>query len=508
MKLQSYFIILIKIDIVLVYTCVVTYLMSYADMMLINMLFSYINKINSGNYILDGIYTMFLIGIFYIVTSDIKNLILKKINTFYSYYDKTNKIIFSSTDKDTSKRFRAVMFFISKNCDETVKSLVEKIDLRYNRQSDTMEETNHTVYRVDQIMNFNIDKNIYGKIYYNNKEKGDFNGKINYEEFINLEVKSKKLSLQQIQDWIDRKLLDYNNYLRSKSCDQQLLLEVGWNPKDKELDITYNPWSSNVTFENRFFNDKDKILSKIDFFINNPKWYKERGIPYTLGFLLWGEPGCGKTGFIKALMNLTKRHGISIKLNKNFNMNKLREIIYDDEINDDIIIPQDNRILIFEDIDCMDNVVSDRDSPDSDDESDDSMKKLKKGKSSEIDDYKEFLANQLENNYNNNLSYFLNILDGLQECNGRIIIMTTNKPETLDKALIRPGRIDHNIHFTKASCNDIKNILNFYWNNKNKEKIKIDMKIDYKLSHAEIVNICRISENMEETIKELQKKLS
>ena len=128
-----------------------------------------------------------------------------------------------------------------------------------------MEETNHTVYRVDQIMNFNIDKNIYGKIYYNNKEKGDFNGKINYEEFINLEVKSKKLSLQQIQDWIDRKLLDYNNYLRSKSCDQQLLLEVGWNPKDKELDITYNPWSSNVTFGNRFFNDKDKIYQRLTF---------------------------------------------------------------------------------------------------------------------------------------------------------------------------------------------------------------------------------------------------
>lgn len=480
-------------------------------MMLINMLFSYINKINSGSFLMDSIYTIFLISIFYIVNSNVKNIILKKMNTYYSYFDKTNKIIFSSVEKDTSKRFRAVMFFISKNCDKTVKSLVEKTDLRYNRHSDTMEETKNSVYRVDQVMNFNIDKDIVGKIYYNSKEKSDFNGKTNYEEIINLEIMSNKLSLQQMQDWIDSKLFDYNNYLRSKSCDQQLLLEVGWNPKDKELDINYNPWTSNVTFENRFFNEKEKILSKIEFFINNPQWYKDRGIPYTLGFLLWGEPGCGKTGFIKALMNLTKRHGISIKLNKNFNMNKLREVIYDDEINDEIIIPQDNRILIFEDIDCMDNVVSDRDSinSESDDDSDNSMKKIKTNKSSELDNYKEFLANQLENNYNNNLSYFLNILDGLQECNGRIIIMTTNKPETLDKALIRPGRIDYNIHFTKATTEDIKNIINFYWDNKDFNKIKkLDCKINHKLSHAEIVNICRSTETIDDTIKELNKKIS
>jgi chaperone BCS1 len=62
------------------------------------------------------------------------------------------------------------------------------------------------------------------------------------------------------------------------------------------------------------------------------------------------------------------------------------------------------------------------------------------------------------------LSFFLNILDGLNECPGHIIIMATNKPEQLDKALIRPGRIDYNIHFTKATNEDINNILNFYWN--------------------------------------------
>ena len=70
--------------------------------------------------------------------------------------------------------------------------------------------------------------------------------------------------------------------------------------------------------------------------------------------------------------------------------------------------------------------------------------------------------------------------------------MTTNKPNYLDKALIRPGRIDYNINFEKASINDIKNILSFYWEEKiDLSEIKPD--IDMKYSHAEIINICRTS---------------
>ena len=36
----------------------------------------------------------------------------------------------------------------------------------------------------------------------------------------------------------------------------------------------------------------------------------------------------------------------------------------------------------------------------------------------------------------------MNALDGVASTEGRITIMTTNYPERLDKALIRPGRVD------------------------------------------------------------------
>ena len=53
------------------------------------------------------------------------------------------------------------------------------------------------------------------------------------------------------------------------------------------------------------------------------------------------------------------------------------------------------------------------------------------------------------------LSHILNILDGILETPGRIFIMTSNYPEKLDKALIRPGRIDSIVHFTKCTKEDI-----------------------------------------------------
>ena len=49
------------------------------------------------------------------------------------------------------------------------------------------------------------------------------------------------------------------------------------------------------------------------------------------------------------------------------------------------------------------------------------------------------------------LACLLNILDGTLETPGRIIIITSNYPERLDEALIRPGRIDMIVHFKKAS---------------------------------------------------------
>ena len=45
----------------------------------------------------------------------------------------------------------------------------------------------------------------------------------------------------------------------------------------------------------------EDIVSDVEEFIHNPKWYTQRGIPYRRGYLLYGPPGCGKSSFITAL---------------------------------------------------------------------------------------------------------------------------------------------------------------------------------------------------------------
>ena len=41
--------------------------------------------------------------------------------------------------------------------------------------------------------------------------------------------------------------------------------------------------------------------------------------------------------------------------------------------------------------------------------------------------------------------------------------MTTNHPETLDPALIRPGRVDYEVQFEKSRGEDIKDLLRYFY---------------------------------------------
>lgn len=469
--------------------------MEISNLLVTNMLLNNI-KINTGYQVIDTILIILsILLITYFSSFDIRDKFLDKLENIKLYFDTTNKIIFQNDiyKKDTSKKFKAIMHYISKSNDPTVNTLTEIVDFKYNMKSDAYEESKESIYRVDQIVEFNIDKDIKGKVYYREK-KTILNGRSDFTEVMYLVIFSKTKTILELTTWVDNKVKDYETFIRKKYCDKQLLVEIDWNHENKDICVNWHPWESNVTFQNRFFENKDDIVNKINFFINNPQWYKHRGIPYTLGLLLHGNPGCGKTSFIKALMNLTGRHGINIKLNNHFDMKKLKEVIFDDEICDGLIIPQTERILIFEDVDCMGELVKDRDLKINENKVETIKKSILENKSMLNSE----LFNLMDNHNNNNLSFFLNILDGLHECSGRIIIMTTNKPNDLDKAIIRPGRIDYSLDFVKASIIDIQNTIRFYW--ESDDEIILDNSVNQIYSHAEIINFCRTSNSLKDTI--------
>jgi SpoVK/Ycf46/Vps4 family AAA+-type ATPase len=53
------------------------------------------------------------------------------------------------------------------------------------------------------------------------------------------------------------------------------------------------------------------------------------------------------------------------------------------------------------------------------------------------------------------LGSILQVFDGILETPGRIIIMTTNHPEKLDPALVRPGRVDVVVNFDRFTAVEI-----------------------------------------------------
>ena len=502
-------------------------MIQYFEIMVGSMIMNSVNNIKTGYFILDAIIILSIIVAFMISKDNkMSGKIKDSINEFIFPSSHENKISFMFKKGEQSNRCKALFHYLSNstNINNDIKHLVEDVFKKYDRYKDD-EKEHSNIYRVDQSESFSFTKQIKGRVFTEEKETTEFGGKVVYKEFVSLEVFSETANLKTIQEFIEKCRIDYNKSLKESMLDHQYIItienSVSKEQKEDELKILQEEWSSNVTFDTRFFPQKQEIISTIDNFLNKKEWYKEKGLNHTLGILLSGKAGCGKTSFIKALLNYTQRHAVEVKLNDNFDFSELKDIVFDEEIDDDIIIPQDKRIIIFEDIDAMGNIVKDRDLKEK--ENDDAQERFQEEvmkyfstndtpKSSNKSSKKDFveIKNKINSKENNNLSYFLNILDGINETPGRIIIMTTNKPEILDKALIRPGRIDIKIKFEESTVENLKEIIYHFWKTNDSEYNKVlhdkiestdFSRIDKKLTPAEIVDISRKSNSIDKTIE-------
>jgi len=256
------------------------------------------------------------------------------------------------------------------------------------------------------------------------------------------------------------------------------------------------PFETTKNFDNMYFDEKQDVLNRIDYFIKNKDEYKRLGIPYTFGLLLHGIPGTSKTGFVKALAKYTKRHCIILPTKKITNIDILKRIFLDEEING-IQISNEKRLYIFEDIDCgsWKDIVKSRiyhkDNKDNADQttSDVFAEVINKLAVSKDENDEKTKHNSLKNEKNIvTLGDFLELLDGIIEINGRMLVMTTNHPEMLDPALIRPGRIDIMLEFKKLSKQNIYDMY-YSWFNKTIPSNIYDKIKDNVFTLAELGNI-------------------
>lgn len=147
--------------------------------------------------------------------------------------------------------------------------------------------------------------------------------------------------------------------------------------------------------------------------------YNKYGIPYKYNILFHGVPGTGKTSLIFSLAS-------ELKMN-------IAIMSFTSEMNDTILMRcfrrlPENCILIIEDIDSL------------------------------------FESRKKNDDMKNNITFsgLLNITDGIAHVDKQIIIMTTNHPLVLDKALKRPGRVDLSIEFKYSTKSQVKTMFDAF----------------------------------------------
>ncbi len=396
----------------------------------------------------------------------------------------------------------------------------KKIKIKHLRESDcytgytesfSKDNNKHYVGNINMSHNFEIndDKDIFCTLNLEYTKKIEKIGKDESNTCIchQLCIYSYKKNIEELQQFINEIYEKYLIKLEEKNRNKQYFFNYQeFLVKDgkKALVCKQTPFKSNKNFKHLFIENKDVIINEIKFFINNPQWYKENGIPYHLGIMLYGTPGCGKTSFIKSLISETKYSAIYIDLNKVKSATDFENIFNTTEINGSVF-DLNKRIYILEDIDCISDIVIDRnlkkDEKDEKESKDGESNKKELSVSEKIV-YKLMTQSEKEDKINDalNLSTILNVIDGIIETPGRIIIMTTNCIDKLDKALIRPGRIDIKIEFKKASKDIILDMVSsFYKIEKNelykKYKKYIDKMNSYKFTGAEISNFCLLYKN-------------
>jgi len=471
------------------------------------------NKLKTGDPFFDAIITAVMVSSISYLIQLLFNYINKKfdfakLENIYNYYfnkysvEYEGKISFSNNIFDckiyqTSSfgdNFKSLWNFIINNINNN-KSIYHIKEYNFNNYSNIINTKNDNLYIVTQTNKFLISKelDIYAltTIRTDTGENEDRDkSKFNLTK-ISIKLFSNTSDTTIIKQFVDNLTKIYLSNIADLRVNKQFIYTL---IKNEFIDNTCEMWKENIfsstsKFSNIFFKEKNKLINKIDFFLNNKEWYFEKGIPYTLGICLHGPPGTGKTSFIKALGNHTQREIIIISLKLIKTKNQLDTVFFEDRYNLDNkkgSINFSNKIIVFEDIDCIGDIVLDRNRTIID------TNFIEKSLSKEEEISKFLQINKIQENPLT-LDDILNLWDGIRETPGRIMCITTNHYNKLDPALIRPGRIDVCMEMSYISYTTMKEMYEHLF----QEKIDIDKFYNIKenfYSPAEIISIYMSSE--------------
>ena len=183
-----------------------------------------------------------------------------------------------------------------------------------------------------------------------------------------------------------------------------------------------------------------KIREMIELPMRHPELFEKIGVEAPKGVLLYGPPGTGKTLLAKAVAGETNAHFISISgpeiMGKHYGESeeRIREIFTQAEEN--------SPSIVF--IDEIDSIAPKRDE----------------------------VSGELEKRI---VSQLLTLMDGMKSRGNVVVIAATNRPDSIDPALRRPGRFDREIEIGIPDDEGRFDILSIHTRG-----MPIDEKVDLK----------------------------
>lgn len=177
---------------------------------------------------------------------------------------------------------------------------------------------------------------------------------------------------------------------------------------------------------------KERLQENIEWPLKYEDLFQDVGLNSTTGVLLYGPPGTGKTLLAKAVANESDVNFISVKgpelLNKYVGESEkgVREIFSKARENAPTVV-------FFDELDAV---------------------ATERGSNNMDSGVTERVVSQL-----------LTEIDGLENLEDVMVIATSNRPELIDKALLRPGRIDRQIHVPIPDLEARREILNVHTKN-------------------------------------------
>ena len=223
---------------------------------------------------------------------------------------------------------------------------------------------------------------------------------------------------------------------------------------------------------------KSELQEAVEWPLKYPKLFEKAGIRPLNGIILFGPPGCGKTLLAKAVASESQCNFITVKgpeiLSKwvGESQKSIREIFRKGR-------QASPSIIYFDEIDAITAVRM-------------SYEGTGSGVTSSI-------VNQI-----------LVEMDGLEDRKGVIVIASTNRPDLVDSALLRPGRFDRLLYVMAPDLESRKKILGVHTSNMplaNDVSLKHIAQITDGYSGADLENVCReagmqaIREKMEDIDK-------